>query len=173
MVALARNGDEDAFAELVRRRQAWLRNLMRRLSNDETLADDLAQQTLLQAWRDISKLKDPRKFPGWLRRVAMNTWHQHLRKNDALRNAQTELEHEAAAPSKTNVRLDLDRALAQLSADARTCVVLSYHEGLSHGEIADATGFALGTVKSHIRRGAEQLKQLLSAYQSTSTDVST
>ena len=56
VVGLARTGDRDAFAELVRRRQAWIRNLMRRLSGDAALADDLAQQTFLQAWRGIAGL---------------------------------------------------------------------------------------------------------------------
>ncbi len=60
--------------------------------------------------------------------------------------------------------MDLDNALAILPGRARLCVVLSYHERMSHGEIAALTGMQLGTVKSHIRRGAEQLRELLSAY---------
>ena len=59
----------------------------------------------------------------------------------------------------------LDRALAALAPEQRTCIVLSYHEGLSHGEIAEATGTPLGTVKSHIRRGTERLKTLMAAYE--------
>ena len=61
--------------------------------------------------------------------------------------------------------LDLDRALARLSPEERLCVVLAYNEGLSHGEISAATGMPLGTVKSHIRRGAHNLRTLLDAYQ--------
>ena len=58
----------------------------------------------------------------------------------------------------------LDRALAALPETARLCVVLSYQEGLSHGEIAEATGLPLGTVKSHVRRGAQRLQETLAAY---------
>jgi DNA-directed RNA polymerase specialized sigma24 family protein len=60
--------------------------------------------------------------------------------------------------------LDLDRALARLACDERLCIVLAYNEGLSHGEISAATALPLGTVKSHIRRGAERLRVLLDAY---------
>lgn len=63
-MGLARTGDREAFGELVRRRQSWIRNLMRRLCHDAALADDLAQQVFLQAWKDIRKLRQPAKFPG-------------------------------------------------------------------------------------------------------------
>jgi RNA polymerase sigma-70 factor (ECF subfamily) len=57
IVSLAARGDRDAFTDLVRRRQPWLRNLMRRCSGDSTLADDLAQRVFLKAWRNIRRLK--------------------------------------------------------------------------------------------------------------------
>lgn len=55
-------------------------------------------------------------------------------------------------------RVDLERALAKLRPPERLCVVLAYAEGMSHGEIARATGMPLGTVKSHISRGAARLR---------------
>ena len=55
-------------------------------------------------------------------------------------------------------------ALGQLSADERLCVVLAYNEGMSHGEISEAMGLPLGTVKSHIKRGSEKLRESLQAY---------
>jgi RNA polymerase sigma-70 factor (ECF subfamily) len=57
--------------------------------------------------------------------------------------------------------IDLDRALATLPAHVRLCIVLSYADGMSHSEIVDATGMPLGTVKTHIRRGLEQLRRVL------------
>lgn len=163
IVALAQTGDRDAFAELVRRRQSWLRNLMRRCSGNDDIADDLAQQALLQAWRDIRQLRDPLRFGGWLKQLAINVWRQHMRLHEPTRDAAT---HNAlaAASSRTSVAMDLDRALAELPATERLCVVLSYHEGMSHGEIAAATDLPLGTVKSHVRRGSQRLQQLLAAY---------
>ena len=60
--------------------------------------------------------------------------------------------------------MDLDGALGGLEGNQKLCVVLSYAEGMTHGEIASTTGLPLGTVKSHVRRGAEKLKESLEAY---------
>lgn len=167
VVGAARTGDRDAFADLVRRRQSWIRNVMRRCCGDAALADDLSQQVFLQAWRGIAYLREPQKFGTWLKRLAVNTWLQHLRANDALRNADSIDEDEPAPRLSPETVLDLDRALALLAAPVRLCVVLSYHEGMTHPEIADVTGLPLGTVKSHVRRGTQQIRHILSAYRET------
>ena len=164
VVSLARTGDRKAFEELVRRRQSSVRNLMRRFCGDYTLADDLAQQVFLKVWLNIRKLKKAGAFSAWLRRVAVSVWLLHLRKHDALRGAVKMSGHERSRSEPAGMVLDLDRTLAQLDEPDRMCLVLNYHEGMSHREIAAATGLPLGTVKSNIRRGAGQLQQALSAY---------
>jgi RNA polymerase sigma-70 factor (ECF subfamily) len=164
VVGLARTGHRKAFAELVHRRQSWIRNLMRRCCGDATLADDLAQQVFLQAWRKISHLRQSDKFGAWLKRLAINVWLQHLRKNDVLRDADEHDEQGWTQPDAPGVSMDLDRALAALSIPVRLCVVLSYNEGMTHREIAEVTDLPPGTVKSHIRRGTQRLQELLSAY---------
>ena len=164
LVSLARTGDRKAFAELVRRKQSSIRNLMRRCCNDYTLADDLTQQAFLKVWLGIRKLRKACAFNGWLKRVAVSVWLQHIRKKDALSSAGEMTGAELPQNDTTGMVLDLDRALVRLSIPVRLCVVLSYHEGMSHGEIAKLTHMPLGTVKSHIRNGAQQLQQLLSAY---------
>lgn len=165
VLALAICGDAAAFSELVRRRQSWLRNLLRRLCRDPTLADDLAQQVLLQAWRSLRNLRSAGAFGAWLRRLAINTWRAHLRAGKALLTEDVDADETAAAePPMPGEQLDLDRALSRLSDDERLCIVLAYSEGMSHSEISDATGLPLGTVKSHVKRGAERLRTLLQAY---------
>ena len=164
LVSLARTGDRKAFAEIVRRRQSSIRNLMRRCCNDYTLADDLTQQVFLKVWLGIRKLREAVAFNGWLKRVAISVWLQHIRKKDALGGAGDITGNESPQHDTPGMVLDLDRALVKLPDQVRLCVVLSYHEGLSHGEIAKLTHTPLGTVKSHIRNGAHQLQQLLSAY---------
>ncbi|WP_419914023.1 RNA polymerase sigma factor [Hoeflea sp.] len=164
LAGLARTGDRSAFEELVRRRQSWLRGLMRRLCADPVLADDLAQQAFLQAWRNIGRLRRPGSFGAWLKRLAVTAWLQQLRAKDPLREA-SELDHAAIAQDgNRGLAADLDRALSQLSDPARLCVVLSHHEGMTHDEISELTGMPAGTVKSHIRRGTERLRTALSAY---------
>jgi RNA polymerase sigma-70 factor (ECF subfamily) len=164
LVGLARTGDRAAFAELVARRQVWIRNLMRRCCGDATLADDLSQQAFLQAWRHIGRLQEPGRFAAWLKRIAINAWLQQLRSNDPLRHAADADELEHGRDASPGIGIDLDRALATLAEPVRLCVVLSYHEGMTHAEIADMTGLPLGTVKSHIRRGSDRLRELLSSY---------
>jgi DNA-directed RNA polymerase specialized sigma24 family protein len=80
VVNLAVRGDRDAFTELVRRRQSWLRTLFRRCSGNPTLADDLAQQVFLKAWRTIGKLERPEGFGGWIQQLALDEWMDHQRK---------------------------------------------------------------------------------------------
>jgi RNA polymerase sigma-70 factor (ECF subfamily) len=180
LVALAIGGDDAAYGELVRRRQAQIRDLLRRLCRNAALADDLAQQAFLQAWRRIGTLQAPGAFGGWLRKIAVSTWLQHLRAQGSRPegNAVTDRTHSQPADQPPGAavdepaheptvaeRLDLDRALSQLAPDARLCIVLAYGERMSHREIAEATDLPLGTVKSHITRGAARMRELLRGYE--------
>ena len=163
IVALAMNGDDAAYGELVRRRQGAIRSLLRHLTRNPSLADDLAQQTFIQGWQSIRSLKAPRAFGGWLRKLAVNYWLQHSR------GAKQELPLEdalsvAAPGSKVGEQLDLDAALAQLPRDVRLCIVLAYSEGMSHAEISQTALMPLGTVKSHITRGSARMRELLHSY---------
>ena len=164
IVSLASRGDRDAFAELVRRRQSWLRNLLRRFCGDANLADDLSQQVFLKAWRKIRQLKDANRFGTWLRQIAVNEWLQARRRADPLEGADDVDNTPPATFDSGGIALDLDRALSILSYPVSLCIVLSYYERMTHEEIAALTGIKLGTVKSHIRRGSERLRDLLSAY---------
>jgi RNA polymerase sigma-70 factor, ECF subfamily len=168
VIALAAAGDDAAFSELVRRRQSALRQFLRRLCKDHSLADDLAQQAFLSAWRSLPKLASAAAYWPWLRRVAINAWLQHVRRQrDSLASDERDLEDVPAATTAIEERLDLDAALAELPAIPRLCTVLAYSEGMSHAEISGVTGLPLGTVKSHITRGAARLRQRLRAYAPT------
>jgi RNA polymerase sigma factor (sigma-70 family) len=169
LVALAMNGDDAAFGELIRRRQNAIRQMLRRLTRDPALADDLAQQAFLRAWKSIRTLRSPGAFGGWLRKVAVNGWLQQarLKKHEVLLGDEALLDGWAATAemsSSGSLRMDLDAALAALPPDARLCVVLAYSEGMSHAEISDSTAMPLGTVKSHIVRGSARLRELLQGY---------
>lgn len=167
IVLLARQGDRGAFEELVRRRQSSVRNLLRRCCGDPTLADDLAQQVFLKVWVSLGSLERIEAFGGWLRQVALSIWLQHLRRLDALRDTVEvpAIDEQGAVRHTTGEALDLDAALSSLSPPVRSCLVLCYHEGMSHGEISQALQLPVGTVKSHIKRGAERLRRLLADYQ--------
>lgn len=166
MVALAKSGDVSAFEELVKRRQSWLRNFLRRLCGNADLADDLAQQALLRTWRSIGSLKTNLAFGAWLRRMALNAWVDHVRRHDPLDMIDAGSEEAIEEPDPVDMQavgegVDLQRALSRLAAPVRLCIVLSYGEGMSHSEISEATELPLGTVKSHISRGLERLQKIL------------
>jgi RNA polymerase sigma factor (sigma-70 family) len=162
---LAQAGNEAAFRELVLRRQGAVRDLLRRLSGNAALADDLAQQAFLQAWRSLKTLREPAAFKGWLRRIAIHVWLQHVRRGRLRDDGDFDLAVETVADpiqsAPEGARLDIERALSRLSGAERLCVVLSHAAGLSHPEIAEATGLPLGTVKSHLARGGSKLKSFL------------
>ena len=165
VVVRAMTGDDDAFGELVLRRQKRVRDLMRRLCGDHALADDLAQQAFVQAWRRLHDLRDPGAFGGWLKRVAVNVWLAEARRAalpfDDDEEAFAGIPDPAPSPERAAGRIDLERALAGLRPAERVCVVLAHGEGMTHAEIAETAGLPLGTVKSHVLRGTEKLKQIL------------
>jgi RNA polymerase sigma-70 factor (ECF subfamily) len=162
LVALAARGDDAAFGELVRLRQATLRGLLRRWCGNAALADDLAQDAFVQAWRNLHRLEKPAAFGGWLRQIALNVWLQHARKSKRLmRELDGEEPAPEAIPAAPEAGIYLERALDRLSAGERLCVLLSHAEGMSHAEVARAVDMPLGTVKSHIARGTAKLRALL------------
>ena len=163
LILLARDGDKTAFEHLVLKRQSSVRQLMRRFCGDPSLGDDLAQLTFIKVYQSLPSLQSPGAFGGWLKRIAVSIWLQHLRKNDALRDAEL-IDSVTATSTTPGLERDLEAALSILPSAVRTCVVLAYQEGYTHPEVADVTGLSLGTVKSHIKRGAQKMQQFLNAY---------
>jgi RNA polymerase sigma-70 factor (ECF subfamily) len=156
--------DRAAFGELVMRHQSPVRRFLRHLTGDPALADDLAQDTFLQAYRSLSRFRPGGRFETWLFGIALNLHRNSRRRN--LRQSAVAANEDApgsAEPATRAVDLgeDLSAALKSLSADERTAVHLFYQQGLSHPEIASVAGWPLGTVKTHLARSKEKLRNLL------------
>jgi RNA polymerase sigma-70 factor (ECF subfamily) len=164
VIALACAGDDGAFAEVLRRRQGRVRKFMYHLCRQPGLGDDLAQQVFLTAWRSLRQLRSAAAFDGWLKRIMVTTWLEEVRRGKLVTTTEVDVAGLRAHHESTMEQLDLDAALAALGPDMRLCVVLAYNEGLSHPEIVALTGFPLGTVKSHVARGAARLREMLTAY---------
>lgn len=155
--------DTAAFGELIRRHQSQVRNFLRKLAGDFSVADDLAQDCFLHAWNKLDTFSGSGSFIGWLLKVAYTTFLQSKRKSkryaeileSAGRVADLEQRAHTAANEETS---DLDRFLAVLEEDERAIMVMSYACGLSHREIGDATDLPVGTVKSIIFRGKEKIR---------------
>jgi RNA polymerase sigma-70 factor (ECF subfamily) len=167
LVALAMSGDDNAFEELVRRRQGAIRRLIHQLSGDWTIADDFAQEAFIRAWQKLRTLRAPGGFGGWLRQIAVNVFLQHIRRAGlAIQESDEVASYSVVDDGDSSIKMDLEKALARLRPAERLCIVLAYSERMSHGEICSTTGLPLGTVKSHISRGSARLRQYLKDYES-------
>jgi len=164
LIARAVAGNEAAFGALVRRHQSMLRGFLRRLTRgDHALADDLAQEALLEAWRKLAQFRGDGSFAGWLTRIA---WSRLLM---AARTRKPDLpdgEHDFPGPSGESglhARLDLEKAMAKLSLAERAALTLCYALEYSHDEASRILDMPLGTLKSHVARGREKLRAMLEA----------
>ncbi len=159
--------DQHAFGELVRRHQSTVRGLLRQLTRtDLALADDLAQETFLRAYKHIRSFRGEARFSTWLYRIAYNCFREDARRRKELvgiDEARLEAEHD---PKTVDLGLkhDLMHALSLLPLNERTAVVLCCQNGLSHDEAARVLDIPLGTVKTNVLRGREKLKRTLAAW---------
>ena len=171
--------DRHAFSELVRRHQSAVRTTLRRLTaGNHALADDLAQETFMLAYRNLKSFRQEARFSTWLYRIATNAFlaAARKRKEELLGDRDSDVADDddsdavifdSAGPDPTRattLRVDMDRALAVLSEGERAAIVQCYHNDLSHEEAAQVLNCPVGTVKTHILRAKQKLKARLAAW---------
>lgn len=162
-IAAARRGDRPSFERLVRAHQAYLRQLLRRLCRgDHGLADDLAQEAFVAAWRALPGFRGEARFRTWLTRLAINAFRQHARRvwPEALPAELSDAPDSDFAPA-AGERLDLQRALARLREPEREALLMCFYADLSHAEAAEALGWPLGTLKTQVLRARTKLRAWL------------
>jgi RNA polymerase sigma factor (sigma-70 family) len=159
--------DQHAFGELVRRHQSAVRGLLRQLTRtDIALADDLAQETFVRAYRHIRSFRGEARFSTWLYRIAYNCFREDVRRRKELvgvdeNQQQAEMDPQVVDPG---LRHDLMYALSLLPLHERSAIVLCCQNGLSHDEAARVLDIPIGTVKTNVLRGREKLKRTLAAW---------
>lgn len=155
------NKDSHAFSQLVAYYQQPLRQYCRRLcAPDISLADDIAQECFIQAYRKISLYSGSGKFQSWLFRIAYFEFLQQLRRAKPA----DEYEESPDNVDQHNISMnqrDLEQAMTMLSTDERTCLTLIYSFGYTQRECVDILDMPLGTIKSHCKRGKEKLSDIL------------
>jgi len=158
-------GDHHAFAQLVRRYQSRLRQSLRSLcQGDYALADDMAQEAFIKAYKALPGFKRQSQFFTWLYQIARNQLMSHYRKKQpSLLEDEPAVALPAERASSENLAIgrDLKWAMAQLSGPQREAIYLTYQLGHSNEEAAVLMHLPLGTVKSHLLRGKAKLKALL------------
>lgn len=172
LTILARKGDQEAFAQLVRDNERRVYTLALRMCGSPEDALDLAQETFLRAWSALPNFRGGSSFSTWLYRLAYNTTIDFLRKNSLRRDVSVPLGEEipdvpdhAADPQQileqNERRRALEQGLARLPEHYRSVLVLREVSGLSYQEIAGALKLDLGTVKSRIARARLSLRKIL------------
>jgi RNA polymerase sigma-70 factor (ECF subfamily) len=181
VAALAREGREAAFRELVRRYERPVFSLIFRMVRDRELAEDLAQDAFIKVLNHIDRYRPEFKFSSWLFKIANNVTIDHLRKRqldtvsiDGSPNAATAAEAQATSldvQSRGESPLDemesrelgsaIERAIATLRPEYRACILLRHVEGRSYEEIAATLDLPLGTVKTYIHRARHELRDAL------------
>jgi RNA polymerase sigma-70 factor (ECF subfamily) len=155
LVRQALGGSQTAYSDLLGRFQRPVFSLVRRMVGDPGLAEDLAQEVFLKAFRALASFDQSRKFSSWLFKIAHNAAIDYLRKKQldtvALETSDSD-EPDLVAILPEDMAEALEQALESLRPAYREVVVLRFQEGLTYEEIAEITDLPLGTVKTHLHR---------------------
>ncbi|MGD8486358.1 MAG: sigma-70 family RNA polymerase sigma factor [Chloroflexota bacterium] len=167
LVIRAQQGDQQAFASIARSIAIRLRKMAYGVLRDMDLAEESAQQAIVTIWRELPRLRDPRRFDAWCYRVLARVCYaerRRIRKHEA-----TSLDGVSRLPSASDIshgvllRDQLERGFARLSLEHRAVVVLHHQFGLPLDEVAEALDIPTGTVKSRLHRAMGQLRASLEA----------
>jgi RNA polymerase sigma-70 factor, ECF subfamily len=181
VVTLAQHGRDSAFRELVRRYERPVFSLIFRMVRDRETAEDLAQDTFIKVLNHIDRYRPEFKFSSWLFKIANNVAIDHLRKRhldtisiDGSPHASSAAEIEATSldvavrqesaleeMEAKELGSEIERAIARLRPEYRSCIMLRHVEGRSYEEIAATLDLPLGTVKTYIHRARHELRDAL------------
>ena len=170
-------GDRQAYALLVEEYKKPIYNLAYRMTSNSQDAEDIAQETFLRSFRELSRYDTNRRFYTWLYTISLNLIRNHLKKSGRkadFRNMET-LSDISAVDTKKAVSSEADDlnesrkerenqleiCLQKLSPELRELLVLRFYQGLSFEVIAEITGLSQSAVKMRVYRGLKKLKKFL------------
>jgi RNA polymerase sigma-70 factor (ECF subfamily) len=175
LIARARKGDLDAFAEVVRRYEHRVRVVLFRLLDDERDVDEATQDTFVQAWRNLDRFRGDAALFTWLYRIAVNEALARVRrKRVPLAELDERAEHDAlasaagepqAAAETNELSAFLAARLRALPPESRAPLVLRDVAGLTNEEVAAVLGLSLAATKSRIHRARMQIREDLERWE--------
>ncbi len=157
-------GDDEAFAELVRRHKRKIFAMAARFARNDHELDDIAQEVFVKAYQNLAKFRGDAPFEHWISRIGARACYDFLRKerrsraNVAIDDLDVPVE-DNVAPARAKEVLDV--ALAQLPAEQRLVIILLELEERSVREIAELTGWSAANVKVRAFRARQALKTIL------------
>ena len=166
------DGDQNAFASLVRKHQKQIHTLAWQKIGDFQIAEDIVQETFLQVYQKLETLEDPTQFTRWLYQIANRFCIARIRKNSIqtqpleetdISEIETEAysQYVAAEHAKTTTEAQRDlveKLLEKLKENDREVIILHYFEEMSSPEIGELLGVPENTIKSRLHRAKQQLK---------------
>jgi RNA polymerase sigma-70 factor (ECF subfamily) len=168
LIEQARQGDRNAFGELVRRHYESVVHVVYRMCGEAQLAEDAAQEAFIRAWVNLPSFEPRASIRNWLYRIAVNAALDVLR-----RKSEETVEDEVllmvsdqtAGPEEALIRKEqaelLQQALQSLPAASRSVLVLREYGGLSYQEIASVLDIPIGTVMSRLNYARNRLREVL------------
>ena len=154
--------DRRAFGMLVEAYQPRLRRFFMNLTlGDEYLSDDLAQETFVKAYIEIRSFRGMSRFGTWLFRIGYNEFYSYKRSEHTTTNIETVPERSSTPIDSSEISMDVNTAMAQLSDIERTVVTLFYIDDMPVKQIATITGLNQSTLRSHLHRAKEKMARTL------------
>lgn len=165
LVELTKAGQTEAFSELIRRHQQMTYNLALRFMRDPVLAEDMAQEAFLKAYRLLKGFRGDSSFSTWLYRVTSSVCLTELgrrKRRGEVELTPMHLDKSAVHPSDTmDLPEHIRRCVTKLSDRYATIVTLYYLNGISYDEIAETMDIPLGTLKTWMFRARKQLREIV------------
>lgn len=161
LLSQARSGDRAAMQRLYALHGGRLYGLALRLVGNTAEAEDVVQETFVNAWRFGGSFRGDARLGSWLCRIALNESRAVLRKRRPTGADATEAEAGAVLPRDVNMMRRLEAALGKLPDGYREAIVLHDVMGMDHAEAADVLGVEVGTSKSQLHKARARMRQLL------------
>ena len=162
-IVQSQNGDHGAFEELIREHQRMIHSLCYRMSGSVADAEDLAQETFIQAYQHLDGFRAEARFSSWLYRIALNlclNWQKRNQRREQLHKEWAQQDREQSAEDGGRAQ-QIQEALMKLPPKQRAAVVLTIYDGLTHAEAAAALGCSETTVSWRVFAARSKLKRLL------------
>jgi RNA polymerase sigma factor (sigma-70 family) len=170
LVERARNGEEQAFSQLLALYQRSALAIAYAVLGNATSAGDVTQEAFVRAWQKLADLDDPDRFAGWLGRIVRNLAHDYLRRTPRdvpLENQQPAhlrlVTDPATQADRSETRRTINAALAELDEMTRSAIALRYYQNMSSKEIADILDLTPAAVDMRLSRARAELRKKLAA----------